>query len=125
MEKYINKLIGELSGLTKNEQEEYKISLKNEMKRLQIKKLLKEGDKLSTEQEWIWKANQDKLMLMKLFRHMSKTIHNYRRKIYGWTNMPDQNFVSEVMQEMMKEALTIRYPNWKAIDVFWGESEYE
>lgn len=125
MEDYFDKLINELSGLTDNEKEEYKISLQNEIKRLKLNGLLNDDENLSIEQEWIWKSNQDKLMLKKLFSHISKTIYNYRRKIYGWTKMPDEQFVSSVMYDMMKEVLMIYYPNYKAIDVFWGESDYE
>ena len=65
-------------------------------------------------------VDMDKKMLEKVCNHMAKSIYNYRRKLFGIGQTPNAQTLIHFITELMKEQLPISYPNYEAIEKFWG-----
>ena len=126
-EEYFDDVIGTLQ-LTKVERKKYKDSLKNSLKRWEIKGLIEKGefpDKGGRRiQEWM--MLQDKEMVIQMVKSLEKRIFNYRRKIFGLVGTtPQKEYIAYMINEMMKEGMPIRYPDQSVIDKFFRGGKIE
>ena len=83
-DKYFDEIIGTLQ-LTKNERKKYNSSLKNTLKRWEIKGLIEIGELPERGSKRIqeWMMDMDKSMVIQMVGSVEKRIMNYRRKIFG------------------------------------------
>ena len=120
---YLKQLLkaSQVSGLTKNEIEIYGEALKNHIIINKGQTWLDKDDiSLEVEEEGDFMVDMDKKMLEKACNHMAKSIYNYRRKLFGIGHTPNAQTLIHFITELMKEQLPISYPNYQAIEKFWG-----
>ena len=120
---YLKQLLkaSQVSGLTKNEIELYVEALKNHIIINKGQTWLDKDDiSLEVEEEGDFMVDMDKKMLEKACNHMAKSIYNYRRKLFGIGTTPNAQSLIHFITELMKEQLPISYPNYEAIEKFWG-----
>jgi len=120
---YLKQLLkaSQVSGLTKNEIEIYAEALKNHIIINKGQTWLDKDDiSLEVEEEGDFMVDMDKKMLEKACNHMAKSIYNYRRKLFGIGTTPNAQSLIHFITELMKEQLPISYPNYEAIEKFWG-----
>ena len=120
---YLKQLLkaSQVSGLTKNEIELYVEALKNHIVINKGQDWLDKDDiSLEVEEEGDFMVDMDKKMLEKACNHMAKSIYNYRRKLFGSGHTPNAQTLIHFITELMKEQLPISYPNYQAIEKFWG-----
>ena len=120
---YLKQLLkaSQVSGLTKNEIELYTEALKNHIIINKGQTWLDKDDiSLEVEEEGDFMVDMDKKMLEKACNHMAKSIYNYRRKLFGIGQTPNAQTLIHFITELMKEQLPISYPNYQAIEKFWG-----
>ena len=120
---YLKQLLkaSQVSGLTKNEIEIYVEALKNHIIINKGQTWLDKDDiSLEVEEEGDFMVDMDKKMLEKACNHMAKSIYNYRRKLFGIGQTPNAQTLIHFITELMKEQLPISYPNYEAIEKFWG-----
>ena len=120
---YLKQLLkaSQVSGLTKNEIELYVEALKNHIIINKGQTWLDKDDiSLEVEEEGDFMVDMDKKMLEKACNHMAKSIYNYRRKLFGIGHTPNAQTLIHFITELMKEQLPISYPNYQAIEKFWG-----
>ena len=120
---YLKQLLkaSQVSGLTKNEIELYVEALKNHIVINKGQDWLDKDDiSLEVEEEGDFMVDMDKKMLEKACNHMAKSIYNYRRKLFGIGHTPNAQTLIHFITELMKEQLPISYPNYQAIEKFWG-----
>jgi len=126
-EKYFKEIIGTLQ-LTRIERKTYLESLKNTLKRWEIKGIIQKGEipDVNSDLIWDWKMSQDKDMVIQMVESLSKRIFNYRRKIFGLKDTsPNKTYISHYVNELMKEGMPISYPNQKLIDKFFSGEKIE
>jgi len=125
--KYFKEIIGTLQ-LTQVERKTYLESLKNTLKRWEIKGIIQKGELPDVDSDliWDWKMAQDKEMVIQMVKSLEKRIFNYRRKIFGLkgTN-PNSTYITHMVNELMKEGMPIFYPNRELIDRFFKGGEIE
>ena len=110
-----------VSGLTSKEIELYEDALQNYMVINKGQDWLGKDDiTLETKEEGDFMVDMDKQMLEKACSHMAKSIYNYRRKLFGIGSTPNADRLIHFITELMKEQLPISYPNYEAIEKFWG-----
>lgn len=110
-----------VSGLTSKEIGLYEDALKNYMVINKGQDWLGRDDiTLETKEEGDFMVDMDKQMLEKACSHMAKSIYNYRRKLFGIGSTPNAESLIHFITELMKEQLPISYPNYEAIEKFWG-----
>jgi len=120
---YLKQLLkaSQVSGLTKNEIVIYAEALKNHIIINKGQTWLDKDDiSLEVEEEGDFMVDMDKKMLEKACNHMAKSIYNYRRKLFGIGQTPNAQTLIHFITELMKEQLPISYPNYQAIEKFWG-----
>ena len=120
---YLKQLLkaSQVSGLTKNEIEIYAEALKNHIIINKGQTWLDKDDiSLEVEEEGDFMVDMDKKILEKACNHMAKSIYNYRRKLFGIGQTPNAQTLIHFITELMKEQLPISYPNYQAIEKFWG-----
>ena len=125
---YLKQIMKEqkVSGLTDKEIDLYETALANYIKINKGKDWLDKDDiVLSIEEEGDYMVDMDKKMLEKVCNHMAKSIYNYRRKLFGIGSTPNAQSLIHFITELMKEQLPISYPNYEAIEKFWGRYKVE
>mgnify|MGYP003962418587 FL=1 len=126
-EKYFKEIIGTLQ-LTRIERKTYLESLKNTLKRWEIKGIIQKGEipDVNSDLIWDWKMSQDKDMVIQMVKSLEKRIFNYRRKIFGLVGSnPNSTYIAYMVNELMKEGMPIFYPNPELIDRFFRDGEIE
>ncbi|MBT6936930.1 MAG: hypothetical protein HN982_05035 [Candidatus Marinimicrobia bacterium] len=126
-DKYFNEVVGTIQ-LSKVERNRYKESLRNTIKRWEIKGIISENElpDVNGKLIWDWKMSQDKDMVIQMVESLSKRIFNYRRKIFGLKDTsPNKTYISHYVNELMKEGMPISYPNQKLIDKFFSGEKIE
>lgn len=125
--KYFKEIIGTLQ-LTQVERKTYLESLKNTLKRWEIKGIIQKGELPDVDSDliWDWKMSQDKEMVIQMVKSLEKRIFNYRRKIFGLVgSSPQQEYIAYMVNELMKEGMPLFYPNRELIDRFFKGGEIE
>ena len=120
-DEYFDEIIGTLQ-LTKVEKKKYKTSLIATLKRWEIKGLIEEGElpERSSRRIQEWMMDMDKGMVIQMVGSIEKRILNYRRKIFGLVgSSPQKQYISYMVNEMMKEGMPIHYLNQDVIDKFF------
>ena len=126
-EKYFKEIIGTLQ-LTRIERKTYLESLKNTLKRWEIKVIIQKGEipDVNSDLIWDWKMSQDKDMVIQMVKSLEKRIFNYRRKIFGLVGSnPNSTYIAYMVNELMKEGMPLFYPNRELIDRFFNGGEIE
>ncbi|MBT7786994.1 hypothetical protein HN743_02915 [Candidatus Woesearchaeota archaeon] len=126
-EKYFKEIIGTLQ-LTRIERKTYLESLKNTLKRWEIKGIIQKGEipDVNSDLIWDWKMSQDKDMVIQMVKSLEKRIFNYRRKIFGLVGSnPNSTYIAYMVNELMKEGMPLFYPNRELIDRFFNGGEIE
>jgi len=126
-EKYFKEIIGTLQ-LTRIERKTYLESLKNTLKRWEIKGIIQKGEipDVNSDLIWDWKMSQDKDMVIQMVKSLEKRIFNYRRKIFGLVGSnPNSTYIAYMVNELMKEGMPLFYPNRELIDRFFKGGEIE
>jgi len=124
-DEYFDEIIGTVQ-ITKVERKRYKQSLKNSLKRWEIKGLIEKGElpERGTRRIQEWMMDMDKSMVIQMVSSVEKRIFNYRRKIFGLVgSTPQKEYIAYMVNEMMKEGMPILYLNQDVIDKFFtGEA---
>ena len=126
-DKYFNEVVGTIQ-LSKVERNRYKESLRNTIKRWEIKGIISENElpDVNGKLIWDWKMSQDKDMVVQMVNSLSKRIFNYRRKIFGLKDSGvSKAYISYMINELMKEGMPIYYPDYELIDRFFTGGEIE
>jgi hypothetical protein len=113
--------VQKVSGLTPKEIKLYEDGLRNHIVINKGQDWLDKDDiTLTSKEEGDFMVDMDKEMIHKACNHMAKSIYNYRRKLFGIGSTPDAQRLVHFITELMKEQLPISYPNYEAIEKFWG-----
>ena len=126
-DKYFNEVVGTIQ-LSKVERNRYKESLRNTIKRWEIKGIISENElpDVNGKLIWDWKMSQDKDMVIQMVKSLEKRIFNYRRKIFGLVGSnPNSTYIAYMVNELMKEGMPLFYPNRELIDRFFNGGEIE
>ena len=121
-DKWVSDVIGKGMNFTPKEKDNIKENLKNTLIRWRMKGLIGKDELPSVDSDiiWEWKRDNDKTMIIKLVKRMNSTIVNYRRKVFGLKGgMVSEAHISHIVNELMKEGMTIFYPNRELIDKFF------
>ena len=103
-------------------------SLKNTLKRWEIKGIIQKGELPDVDSDliWDWKMSQDKEMVIQMVKSLEKRTFNYLRKIFGLNgSSPNSTYIAHMVNELMKEGMPLFYPNRELIDRFFKCGEIE
>lgn len=126
-DEYFDEVIGTLQ-LTNVERKNYLKSLRNTLKRWELKGIIQKGElpDVNSDLIWDWKMSQDKEMVIQMVNSLEKRIFNYRRKIFGLKRSnPSSTYISHMVNELMKEGMPLFYPNRELIDRFFNGGKIE